>query len=292
MNMKTNTASLLRKLALCLSASLLTVTANATVTNIGYWRGGENDSPAPNFNFANGTLGNANATTVDLMGNYNLTNNNAGVAYYASSAAYAGVGGLEDGSSVALITAGSGLYASTINAGTANFGFQAYVRPNNTTGVQIIAANGGVGNGWNLFTANGTILGLSEGYRYFVEVAGRGILDSGITVDAGGSIANIAYVNDNGANTLYYNFTPVVTANYGGIIAATGYFSLGYNPAQDPARYYTGTIDEARLFNFEPGQFQASDLTNYVGVVPEPSTYALVLGGIATLFLIRRRVQA
>jgi hypothetical protein len=27
-------------------------------------------------------------------------------------------------------------------------------------------------------------------------------------------------------------------------------------------------------------------------VVPEPSTYALVLGGIATLLLIRRRVQA
>ena len=43
--MNTNTASLLRKLALCLSASVLTLTANATVTNIGYWRGGENDSP-------------------------------------------------------------------------------------------------------------------------------------------------------------------------------------------------------------------------------------------------------
>jgi hypothetical protein len=26
-------------------------------------------------------------------------------------------------------------------------------------------------------------------------------------------------------------------------------------------------------------------------VVPEPSTYALILGGIATLLLIRRRVQ-
>jgi hypothetical protein len=26
--------------------------------------------------------------------------------------------------------------------------------------------------------------------------------------------------------------------------------------------------------------------------IPEPSTYALVLGGIATLLLIRRRVQA
>ena len=289
-SMKTNTASLLRKLALCLSASILTVTANATVTNIGYWRGGENDSPVPNFNLDSGNLGYANNTTVDLMGNYNLTNNNAGTAFYGTSAAYAGVGGLEDGSSVALITAGSGLYASTINAGTANFGFQAYVRPNNTTGIQVIAANGGAGNGWNLFTANGSDLGFASGYRYFVEVAGRGILDSGITVDVGGAIANIAYVNNNGANTFYYNFSPVVSANYGGIIAATGYFSLGYNPSLVPASYYTGTIDEARLFTFQPDQFQASDLTNYV--VPEPSTYALVVGCIATLLLIRRRVQS
>jgi hypothetical protein len=31
---------------------------------------------------------------------------------------------------------------------------------------------------------------------------------------------------------------------------------------------------------------------NAVTAVPEPSTYALVVGGIATLLLIRRRVQA
>jgi hypothetical protein len=33
-------------------------------------------------------------------------------------------------------------------------------------------------------------------------------------------------------------------------------------------------------------------VTIEVVTVPEPSTYALVVGGIATLFLIRRRVQA
>ena len=288
--MNTNTASLLRKLALCLSASVLTLTANATVTNIGYWRGGENDSPAPNFNVDPGILGNANNTTVDLMGNYNLTNNNAGAAFYGSSAAYLGVGGLEDGSSVALITAGSGLYASTINAGTTNFGFQAYVRPNNTTGTQVIASNGGVANGWNLFTIEGSILGYSSGYRYFVEMYGVGILDSGITVDAGGAFHNIAYVNDNGINRFYYDFTEVAALN-GAIIAATGYFGLGYR-AGAADFYYVGGLDEARLFTFQPGQFQASDLTNYVGLVPEPSTYALVLGGIATLLLIRRRVHS
>jgi hypothetical protein len=272
-------------------AALAAIPAHAGVINIGYWRGGENDSPAPNFNLSGDTLGNANATTIDLMGNYNLTNNNAGAAFYGSSAAYAGVGGLPTNSSVALITAGSGLYTNAINAGTADFGFQAYVRPNNTSGVQVIAANGGgPGSGWNLFTADGSDLALAAGYRYFVEVPLKGILDSGIAVDAGGSVVNIAYVNDNGANKFFYNFTQVASANFGGISAATGYFSLGYNPSLDPPKYYTGTIDEARLFTFQSGQFQAADLQNYV--VPEPSTYALFLGGIATTLLIRRRVQA
>jgi hypothetical protein len=44
-----------------------------------------------------------------------------------------------------------------------------------------------------------------------------------------------------------------------------------------------------------PGDYVAGNISNVnivVTSVPEPSTYALVLGGIATLFLIRRRVQA
>jgi hypothetical protein len=130
---------------------------------------------------------------------------------------------------------------------------------------------------------------LAPGYRYFVEVAGKGILDSGITVDAGGAVANIAYVNDNGSNRFFYNFNQVASANLGGITAATGYFSLGYNPSIAPPRYYTGGIDEARLFTFQEGQFQASDLQNYV--IPEPSSGAL-LGGLGSLLLIRRRRTA
>jgi hypothetical protein len=43
--------------------------------------------------------------------------------------------------------------------------------------------------------------------------------------------------------------------------------------------------------NFQNVSFDNVQLT-YVAAVPEPSTYALVLGGIATLLLIRRRVQA
>jgi hypothetical protein len=50
-------------------------------------------------------------------------------------------------------------------------------------------------------------------------------------------------------------------------------FLIGANPA--------GGNNQAPINGFQ-----------LVTVVPEPSTYALVLGGIATLLLIRRRVQA
>ena len=274
--------------AACLAA-LLPATAQAQMTDLGYWRGGENDSPAPNFNVDPGNLGYANNTTVDLTGNYNLSQYgtggpNTGTAFYGSSASYAGVGGLPAGSSVALISTGDvGYYTSSINAGTANFGFQTYVRPNNTTGVQVIAANWGVGVGWNLFTAD-----LGTGYNYWLEVAGRGLLDSGITVDAGGAVHNLAYVNDNGNNIFYYDFNEVTNSNLGGILAVpaeNNYFSLGFR-ATDVSLYYTGMYDEARLFTFE-GAFQASDLQNYV--IPEPSTCTLLMGGVALLFVLRRQ---
>jgi hypothetical protein len=294
-NMKNLIKPVLATLSLACVAQMVTMPASAQLVTIGYWRGGENDSPAPVFN-VDGVLGFANSSTVDFTGTYNLSKYgtgglNTGTAFYASSAAYAGIGGLPSGSSVALITGGdAGFYnATAIDAGTVNFGFQTYVRPNNTTGVQVIAANGGIGNGWSLFTADGTLLGLSEGCRFFVELSGIGFLDSGITVDAGGIVHNIAYVNDNGSNLFYYDFTQVASANLGGINAAGANFSLGFR-ASDVSRYYTGTIDEARLFTFAPGGFSASELTNYV--VPEPSSLALVcvgLGAALAVYRFRRR---
>ncbi len=54
----------------------------------------------------------------------------------------------------------------------------------------------------------------------------------------------------------------------------------------NPTINYVGFVSEGTAV----GSVSAFQLT--ATAVPEPSTYAMVLGGIATLLLIRRRVQA
>ena len=78
-------------------------------------------------------------------------------------------------------------------------------------------------------------------------------------MDAGGLVHNLAYVNDNGNNIFYYDFNAATNSYFGGILAAEGNFSLGFR-ASDVSSYYTGTIDEARLFTFAEGGFSASNL--------------------------------
>jgi hypothetical protein len=57
-----------------------------------------------------------------------------------------------------------------------------------------------------------------------------------------------------------------------------------YNTA-NPTINFVGFVSEGTAV----GNVSAFQLTQ---AVPEPSTYALVVGGLATLLLIRRRVQA
>jgi len=61
------------------------------------------------------------------------------------------------------------------------------------------------------------------------------------------------------------------------VIAPT---ALGYNQVIEYVGFASGPAIGGTIDNFS------------LTVVPEPSTYALVLGGIATLLLIRRRIQA
>jgi hypothetical protein len=67
----------------------------------------------------------------------------------------------------------------------------------------------------------------------------------------------------------------------GGVQWTDTYTYTGVNPTIN----YVGFVSEGTAV----GSVSAFQLTQ---AVPEPSTYALVLGGIATLLLIRRRVQS
>ncbi len=101
------------------------------------------------------------------------------------------------------------------------------------------------------------------------------------------------------ANT-WYTFKTTLTYDAGNIQMFSQILDLSGN---DLAISRTLTYNNAAYLN--PNGFQislsngggywnhASQIDNFVvTAVPEPSTYALVLGGIATLLLIRRRVQS
>ena len=74
------------------------------------------------------------------------------------------------------------------------------------------------------------------------------------------------------------NWTVSYSVNGTQVIAPT---ALGYTPVINYVGFGSGDATGGTIDNF-----------SLTAVVPEPSTYALVVGGIATLLLIRRRIQA
>jgi hypothetical protein len=258
--------------------------ASAAVTNVAYWRGGENDFPEA-------TQG--SRITVDIAGSpdnlqpWNTPQSTAGYnqfgPYYATPANYTvGVNATRaPGSSVNWDFdpgAGNLFTGSAITTANANWGIQCYT----TTGDGYIMMNGNAGGagsgGYGLFVYNGFYSGIMPGVA---------VLQG--TVAPNGNWRNLALVNDNGILQLYVDGVLDVSSAPGGsqLFGAGNKFTFGgtYN-GSGYVGFAGGSIDEARLFTFNTGQFQASDLQNYV--IPEPSSAAL-LGGLGTLLMLRRR---
>jgi hypothetical protein len=96
-------------------------------------------------------------------------------------------------------------------------------------------------------------------------------------IDTTTGIAQGYYSNNNTRTQVITNF------DMKGTLTAAGFndlFTGGY------MQYFGGK------FNTAPGNIWIDNINITAVAVPEPSTYALLLGGIATLLLIRRRVQS
>jgi hypothetical protein len=258
--------------------------ASAAVTNVAYWRGGENDFPeAPQ----------GSRITVDIAGSpdnlqpWNTPQSTAGYnqfgPYYLTPADYTvSVNATRaPGSSVNWVFdpgAGNLFTGSAITTANANWGIQCYT----TTDYGYIMMNGNAGGdgsgGYGLFVHNGF---------YSAIMPGVAVLQG--TVAPNGNWRNLALVNDNGTLQLYVDGVLNVSSAPGGSqLFGTGN-KLTFGGTYNGSGYVgiaNGSIDEARLFTFNTGQFQASDLQNYV--IPEPSSAAL-LGGLGTLLMLRRR---
>jgi len=166
---------------------------------------------------------------------------------------------------VAPLNAGPALLPTTTN----NFGMEIIADPNSTGPAQILFYNGNDSDaGWGLYLAGGVYDAFFGGVSFF----------GGALATAGQDTA-LALVENNGVATFYVN----------GVAEGSQLDAYPNPPDSDPNSYllfgesagggYTfgGTLSDAEIFTFAPGQFSPSDLET----VPEPSTLALGLAGFA-----------
>ena len=223
----------------CLHFLLNVTIARATVTVVDYWRMGENDPGA--------TAGGTPSVAVDSVGAFNLTYGGGAADYSASVAASASQ---HTGSSLAVDLANSA-YArgSIVSTNVDNFGLEAWVNPATAANGQIIAYNGNTGtSGWGIMVS---------GSMYSALYGGQVIFGTSTVVP--GVWTHVALVRNNGTATLYVNGVVTATSTTPPGIP-TGNFALGAPPTAPTSQFYTGLIDEVRVFTFAPGQFSTNDL--------------------------------
>ncbi len=229
------------RLALALTLALLAAgPAPAAITVLDYWRMGEND--------ANAVSGGLCTNTVDAVAGHTLTNTSVGGVYPIYTNGVSVAASADTGSTLALsLTNGQYGTATVATNLTDNFGIECWVKPGTTApGGQVLAYNGLRGNGWGLY---------QSGTNF--EVLYGGFVNWGSSLATAGVWTHLALVRNNGVATLYTNGVPASTYPNTPITPSGG-FTVGGDAQY--GEYFTGTIDEVRVFTFAPGAFSTNDL--------------------------------
>ncbi|WP_221029636.1 LamG domain-containing protein [Actomonas aquatica] len=232
---------------------LLTLTAPAQVV-VHHFAGGEADTASAGDALSS-TLIDSGATGTDL------SEAGSGGTFSSNTRGSA--------SSLSYQFDGSNYYSGALDtslSSSASFGMEAWINASNTTTGQMIVYNGNSGtNGIGLYLNGNTI-----------DVLRGGIALNPVGIIEAGSWHHVAVVWDNGALTGYLDGNANFSASSQSFDLVGGALLIAGNNAS--LELFQGFIDDVRIFTFETGTFDTSMLHLSTSAVPEPTTYATLLG--------------
>jgi len=265
---------MIRRAGFALVSLAVAGSAWGTVANERMYRFGENDPPhavgAPGLNPTVDSVSAANAMKIGLEFYHHTSGGGPPLPL-----------GIAPGSTEAMeFTNIDSRYVAAAFPATTNYGLEVYVQPQVNTDA-LFFYDGGPG-----FPgpppADGMGLGI-QGGQYVGFVGTVGIIPSGVSATPGQPV-EIAIVADGGATRLFVQGVqkgPVIAAP----LAVGGAETLSMGNFFVTPPQYAGVLDEARVFDFIPGQFNPGDLGP--AAVPEPGVIGLV--GAMTVLALRRR---
>jgi autotransporter-associated beta strand protein len=225
----------------------------SALTNIAWYRLGEADPGA----FGGGLV---QSTTRDSAGSNHLQR--LGFPSYTDFVAIDAA--THVGSTLGVQFSGSNQSFSNRVVTTAmeNFGVEFWIRPNGGSGARLLYNGEPNFNGWGLFWDSGNLS---------AYVAGSGTF--GFAFVPFGQWSHVALVRDFGMWTIYVN----------GIMNGSSFYFLNppaksflLGPSPDAGDFFTGEMDEVRVFTFQPGQFSTSELMLNQMPVTDTKYYRLV----------------